>query len=325
VTVAGLLERWLMAGEGRFTPTALASCRSNARALARDPLGGCRVDRLVPGNVHEAIARWRRQGATTSVVSGRFRTLNAALTWTVEQRIVRWHPLAGMRAPHRPLPRRDLPVADVLALLDVAQARVDKARAHWEEHPGARRRTWWFLAEQDLLLVRLAADAGARRGELAALRVDDLDGRVLTIERAFSAASLGPTKSHQARPLTLGASTAALWHDHVQSWRERVEADGGQVGRWLFSPDPSRRLPVLPGGLGHRFARLRVAAGVEEAMMHRLRHTMASALVRDGKLLEAQQRLGHRDASTTLRNYAHALPRQDQDVADQLDRLLRRL
>jgi integrase len=44
---------------------------------------------------------------------------------------------------------------------------------------------------------------------------------------------------------------------------------------------------------------------------------------RSGELLRAQQRLGHRDASTTLRNYAHALPLEDQSVADDIDEMLR--
>jgi integrase len=43
-----------------------------------------------------------------------------------------------------------------------------------------------FVAEQTRLLVRLAADTGARRGEMAVFRLADLDGRVLTIERGLS-------------------------------------------------------------------------------------------------------------------------------------------
>lgn len=46
-----------------------------------------------------------------------------------------------------------------------------------------------------LLLARLAADSVARRGELAALQIGDLDGEVLTIARAASnidAAQAGP-------------------------------------------------------------------------------------------------------------------------------------
>ncbi|MHB8438216.1 MAG: hypothetical protein ACYDD4_03530 [Acidimicrobiales bacterium] len=49
---------------------------------------------------------------------------------------------------------------------------------------------------------------------------------------------------------------------------------------------------------------------------------MATFLVGRGELLRAQQRLGHRDPSTTLRNYAYALPLEDEDVADDLDELL---
>jgi integrase len=52
------------------------------------------------------------------------------------------------------------------------------------------------------------------------------------------------------------------------------------------------------------------------------RHTVATFLVSRGELLRAQQRLGHRDASTTLRNYAHALPLEDGSVADDIDAML---
>lgn len=53
--------------------------------------------------------------------------------------------------------------------------------------------------------------------------------------------------------------------------------------------------------------------------LHRLRHTVATVLVANGQLLHAQQRMGHRDASTTLRQYCHALPLEDPDVPDTLD------
>jgi len=73
-------------------------------------------------------------------------------------------------------------------------------------------------AEQSLLLVRLAADCGARRGELAVLRLSDLDGRVLTIERSLSAGFLGPTKSGRTRRVTLGSGTADMIRHHFQAW-----------------------------------------------------------------------------------------------------------
>jgi integrase len=55
-----------------------------------------------------------------------------------------------------------------------------------------------------------------------------------------------------------------------------------------------------------------------------LRHSVATFLVGRGELLRARQRLGHRDPSTTLRNYAHALPLEDEAVAEDIDEMLRR-
>jgi hypothetical protein len=50
---------------------------------------------------------------------------------------------------------------------------------------------------------------------------------------------------------------------------------------------------------------------------------VATFLVGRGEILRAQHRLGHRDPSTTLRKYAHALPLEDGEVADDIDIMLR--
>lgn len=77
------------------------------------------------------------------------------------------------------------------------------------------------MAEQTRLLVRLAADTAARRGELATLRLSDLDDRVLTIERNLSLEVLGPTKTGRIRRMTIGATTAAMIRDHFAAWEQR--------------------------------------------------------------------------------------------------------
>ncbi len=170
--------------------------------------------------------------------------------------------------------------------------------------------------------MRLAADSGARRGELAALRFSDLDGRILTIERGLSGEELGPTKIVRTRRLTLGRSTVSLWESSAHAWRERLP-DGVELGEWVFSTEATHNNRLTAGGLGHWFAELRTEAGVPGASLPRLRHSVATFLVGRGELLRAQQRLGHRDPSTTLRNYAHALPLEDEEVADDIDELLR--
>lgn len=66
-------------------------------------------------------------------------------------------------------------------------------------------------------------------------------------------------------------------------------------------------------------------ADVPEATLHRLRHSVATFLVARGQVLQAQARLGHADAATTLREYAYALPLTDGAVADDLDQHLNQL
>lgn len=150
------------------------------------------------------------------------------------------------------------------------------------------------------------------------LRLSDLDGRVLTIERSLSAGVLGPTKLGRTRRMTLGSGTADMIRRHFQAWAAREEPEGD----WLFSPPPRRSAYITAGALSRRLARLGLASGVGEAALYRLRHGVATYLVGQGLLLKAQARLGHRDPATTLRHYSHAVPLDDADAADQLDGLL---
>jgi integrase len=212
-----------------------------------------------------------------------------------------------------------LTMDEIALLLRTANAEVNAAR---DRMPRDGRMGWQslFVAEQNRLLVRLAADTGARRGELASLRLSDLDGRVLTIERNLSLEVLGPTKSKRTRRLTIGATAAAMIREHFDAWAERV---GGEVvSDWIFAPDYRRATYARASLLSHRFVKLRDRAGLADAALHRFRHAVATSLVEDGKILKAQARLGHRDAARTLRHYAHATPLDDLDVADELDRRL---
>jgi integrase len=319
--LAELLERFL-AGNGHWRPATRSSNTSVARFLTTDPLGSTGLAAITPAVVEAAFSRWRRQGASAALVWGRWAVLRSALSWAVTQRFLRANPLDTMRAPPRPLPRKHLLPREVATLLRTADDQVTAAEQRLEVRPtGGHALEALFVAEQTRLLVRLAADTGARRGELATLRLSDLSGRVLTIERNLSLEILGPTKTGRNRRVTLGSTTAAMVVDHFASWSERVGPDGA-VGDWIFAPDYRRLTNARADLLSHRFDRLRRAAGMPDAALHRLRHSVGTQLVADGKLLKAQARLGHRDPATTLRHYAHAVPLDDLDIADSIDDML---
>ena len=139
---------------------------------------------------------------------------------------------------------------------------------------------------------------------MASSRLSDPDGRVLTIERSLSAGVLGSTKSGRTRRVTLGSGTVEMIRRHFSAWAARAVPEQD----WLFSPSPRRSAHLTADALSRRLTSLGVAARVEHAGLHRLRHGVTTYLVDHGRLLKAQARLGHADPATTLRHYSHATP-----------------
>jgi integrase len=113
-----------------------------------------------------------------------------------------------------------------------------------------------------------------------------------------------------------------LWRASEATRWGRTNGSSG-LGEWLFSRDLGHGGRLTASGMGRWFAQLRDEAGLQGVSLHRLRHTVGTCLVGRADLLQAQHRLGHRDASTRLRNYAHAMPLKDELVADDIDEMLR--
>ncbi|MDO7486490.1 tyrosine-type recombinase/integrase [Peribacillus frigoritolerans] len=63
--------------------------------------------------------------------------------------------------------------------------------------------------------------------------------------------------------------------------------------------------------------RISKAANVTSIRFHDIRHTHASVLISEGvDIVKVAARLGHSDPTITLKNYAHMIPNQDDEVAD---------
>jgi len=308
ITLGDLLPAWLAADQS-WKPSTRVGYTSVARSLLHDPIADLRVTWLTPAEVRAILTRWDAAGVTTSVAAGRVRAIRACLGWAHRERLIDTDLARTLRGPRRSPHRLPLDDDEVTRLLDHAGTALLEAVANGDERLIHRR-------QQQLLLVRLAADSGARRGELAALRIADLRGRVLRIERADSAGVLTVPKSGHGRSITLGQHTAEMWSDFASQWERRA---AGELGPWLFSRNLAHDPRLQASSLGHWFADLREAAGVPAATLHRLRHHVATFLVERGQVLQAQGRLGHGDASTTLREYSYARPLTDRHVADALD------
>lgn len=316
ITVGQVLGEWLAAEHG-WKRSTCSGYRSTVRFLIGDAVAQRRAVDAGPEVMVAAARAWRLTGGSDSTVWSRLRVLRSAVGWAWQEHIIDVHPLQAMAVTPHVGTRMHARPADVRRILATADSQLDRAHQVY----GRRAAQCVHRAEQLLLLARLAADTGARRGELAALQLADLDGDVLTICRAASMEVIGPTKTSTIRRITLGAGVAQLWRDTVAGWV--VRNDGVPVGPWLFSASPAHEVRLTTSCLAHWFSRLRDDAGHHDVTLHRLRHTVATVLVSQGRILEAQYRLGHREATTTLRTYSHVLPLTDAATAATLDALYR--
>lgn len=156
---------------------------------------------------------------------------------------------------------------------------------------------------QDAELVRVAAYAGLRRGELVALRWRDVDfvGHKIIVRRALSGETeVRSTKTRRAREVPLPAQAFGAL--------ERLSRRGEFTGPddYVFASRLGRRID--PSALRRRYERARDAAGLEPLRLHDLRHTYGSLLVAGGiDLPSVKAAMGHSHITTTER-YLHARP-----------------
>jgi len=175
-------------------------------------------------------------------------------------------------------------------------------------HRGSGERGPVEVAEdlQDAELVRVAAYAGLRLGELLALRWQDVDfaGHALTISRAISSGVESSTKSGRVRRVPLPDQAAAAL--------DRLSRRGD-----FTSPDDRVFCNVLGrtldgSALRRRFKTARDAVVLRGLRFHDLRHTYGSLLAAGGvDLVTIQAAMGHSAPATTSR-YLHARPASEQ-------------
>ena len=144
-------------------------------------------------------------------------------------------------------------------------------------------------------VIRLLLLTGCRRGEILALRWQDVDGDTLTLVDAKTG----------ARRVFLNTPARAILERQPRSASEYVFPSPLDPGRPLSS---NLRL----------WYSVRREAGIEDVRLHDLRHTFASHAVLQGVPLPVVSRLlGHKQPSMTLR-YAHVSDRETEAAAERI-------
>ena len=171
--------------------------------------------------------------------------------------------------------------------------------------------------------INLAADSGARRGELCGLQWSDIEWSkgTVSIRRNLQytpAAGVYETspKNGKTRTVDVGEETLALLLKH------RREQSAEHLSKWVFTQDGTAD-PMHPQSPTRYFKKFGAKYGIEDFHPHKLRHSSASIAITNGAdIVSVSERLGHSDTAVTLRMYAHAnvesIRRAGQTVRDAL-------
>ena len=149
--------------------------------------------------------------------------------------------------------------------------------------------------EQTLYLT--AAMTGLRRGELLALRWQDVDfdAGVIRVRRTYSRGQFGTPKSQRSsRAVPLAERVASALRGHQQESRFGAELD-------LVFAHPQLGQVLDPSKVRKRFQATARRAGLRPVRVHDLRHTFGTRMAAAGAPLRAiQEWMGHSDQRTTL-------------------------
>jgi integrase len=292
--VGELLDEWLAFNEPTWAPLSCRDHQSRVTQLKTDPIGQVSVAALGVSDIDRWVVRLRKAGVGESAIRNRHAALRAAL-----QQAVRWEWINHNPAVNAPIKsaeraqREVMPDEQVLAVLEAAAS----------------------ISEFAGLALRLAAETGARRAELAALRWDSLVDMLLVIEAQVvvltddagnRTPTLQPTKTGNHRAVALVASTLATVTAMRNQW--------GPLTTWMFSPDAP---PPNPDRIGWWWQRARKLSGIDHAWrLHDLRHWSATHAIASGAdVRTVANRIGHADPSMTLRVYSHAVKSADASLA----------
>lgn len=294
-TLRQWVEHWLPTHQSRV---AAGTYRTDLQTLQKHVLprlGTCWVADMAPLNVTMFLVSLAKDGVSVSEQHKAGRTLRRVLNCAVEAGLIPSSPMARIKITPQPAAeRRSLTRGQLLAVLEAADA-----LGHGP-------------------LFRLWAETGLRPGELLGLKWEDWnpEGGVLFVRRSVDIGTgklKEPKTRRSRRAIPLSPETAAVVEAH-------------RSGRWPGSS------PMFPTVTGLHWWQRNFRKDVFDPVVKKagvvcspyiLRHSCASLLLAAGVTVSVvSERLGHGNAATTLRSYAHVLPGMQEAASATFGRLM---
>jgi integrase len=183
------------------------------------------------------------------------------------------------------------------------------------------------------MVASLGLGIGLRRGEMLALRWQDIDlvrGQ-LHVERSLEQSKRhglrfkAPKTKYGRRTVSIPAATLADLRTHKKEQQERwLHLGLGRVPEDALVLSTWDGVTRVPDALSKDWSVAMADLGLK-VTLHALRHTHASALIAAGvDVLTISRRLGHASPTITLGVYGHLFSNTDDRAAQAMDAALRK-
>lgn len=304
LTVGQYLESWLQDfAKLKCSPTTFDRYEGLVNNHITPHIGNLKLAKLQPVQIDHlmgkiARAHGERSPAWTQKLSATL--LSNALRHAVRLRLIAYNPAA------------DLPKAKP-AEKDIELFTPEQAQ------------TFLLAARSRRLnaLFTTALGSGMRQGELLGLSWEavDFERSLVTVSRSLAQVRgkfylKEPKSKRSRRTIRLPAFAMNALREHRQ-----MMAVEGHNSPYVFTTKNGSFIGKS-NVIRQVFRPILKSAKLPQVKFHALRHTHASALLRDGASIKAvSQRLGHSTVELTLRVYFHLLPDADDSLAGQAEKL----
>lgn len=301
------MDEWLELYIPNVEETTRVGYKTKIKNYIKPALGDIYVQSLRTPHVQRMVNDMIARGLSPKNIRDTYNNINAAMKKALVLRMIPYNPCEGVVLPK--LKRYKAKVYNINMIHQVLS-----------------------VAEgTDMYLpILLCTTAGLRRGELLALRWEDIDfqNNILKVRSNLVRGEKDyiikePKSEAGIRDIHIGSEVVS----YLKKERAKYVTDMMNYGigfrNYGFVIRQYDGSPLKPDSMSRKWRRFLETNNLPPIRFHDLRHSHATALIQAGVSPKVvQERLGHSDVQITLNTYTHVLPEMDIEAAEKLDRII---
>ncbi len=308
-SVSAWLDDWWEAKRTTISPTTASAWQSSLELYLKPAIGDMSLHEVRAHHL-ESLYRGLVEGGLSAARVQKIHTVaSVAFKAAVRRELIAASPASTARPPSVGRQEPTAPTPEEVAL--ILRAALDDPELY--------------------AFLIVAANTGARRSEVCALRWCDVDleQRVITISRSVVKGAGGGAAVRQTKTGTAGQTAISEQVTETLEQLRVFRTDAASLlgeqlpsTAFVWSQDVTGARPVYPDTMSARFARVRDEVGLGHVQLRHFRHFAATQLLSAGvDVRTVAGRLRHASPAMTLNRYAAWVPARDREAADVLDNL----